>query len=130
MERTADPAGLIVTYPARITGGEIIEFLTDLLHGDDFPNLRYFLADRSQVEEMLVSSDEIKRIAELNRQGRIVNPDHFVALVSPTNLIFGLSRMYEAYLDQGSFTYVCRTREEAEAWLHGKLGKPLNKCTE
>lgn len=45
-----------------------------------------------------------------------------MALVSPKDLEFGMSRMYEMMTEDTDFeTFVCRIRGEAEKWISNKL---------
>ena len=111
-----EPSGVIIRYPARITGQEIIEVLTKIADTPGFEKVDFFVGDRTNVTEMLVSSEEVHEIAALNRRAREQNPEHLVVLISPSDLSFGLSRMYAGHLEQ-KFIHVCRTRGEAESWL-------------
>lgn len=92
------------------------------MKSDDYATLKYFVGDRTMVEEMLVSLEETQQIAELNRYARGINLDYLVALVSPTDLIYGLSRQVSGSIGEEEHTLVCRTLEEAESWLSEKLG--------
>jgi hypothetical protein len=115
-----DSAGVIIRYPSRITGREIIEVLSNLTADPGFERVSYFVGDRTDVTDMLVSAEEVREIAELNRKARERNPKHFVVLISPTNLSFGLSRMYASYVDHEDFICVCRNWAEARLWLSEK----------
>ncbi len=122
VEWFTDPIGVLVRYPARITGAEIIELLMEIQEASHFESMRYFIGDRTDVTEMLVSQAETMEIAHINREARKRNPDHFLALISPSDLIFGLSRQVGGNLGKDEYTFVCRTREEAFSWLDEKLG--------
>ena len=112
-----DSAGVIIRYPSRITGREIIEVLSNLTADPAFERVSYFVGDRTDVTDMLVSSEEVREIAELNLKARERNPKHFVVLISPTNLSFGLSRMYASHVNHEDFIFVCRNWAEARLWL-------------
>ena len=51
-----------------------------------------------------------------------MNPQLLVALVSPSKLQFGISRMLQNLSDEElSTTLVCETREEADDWVNERL---------
>ena len=65
------------------------------------------------------STDEIKRVAEL-AEDLITTTAKRVALLAPEDLSYGLARMYQAYRNTDKALprfKVCRSREEALAWL-------------
>ena len=111
-----DSAGVIIRYPSRITGREIIEVLSNLTADPAFERVSYFVGDRTDVTDMLVSSEEVREIAELNLKARERNPKHFVVLISPTNL----SLAYPACMPVTSITKIsslCAETGPARLWL-------------
>lgn len=71
------------------------------------------------VERFDVSPEAVKQIAEQDRRAARANPKLVIALVGPTDLIFGMIRMWQAHVDEANIaTSAFRTRDEAELWLN------------
>ena len=110
-----------------LTGADIIEANRKIYRNENFSKQRYQIVDRSNCTEFRVSSEEIQKIAEQDKAAAKINPNFIVALISTTDLQYGLSRMYEAYTGVGGFsTEVFRDRKSAEEWIENRVKKPDN----
>ncbi|MCW8956944.1 MAG: hypothetical protein OQL09_08680 [Gammaproteobacteria bacterium] len=66
-----------------------------------------------------LTETELRELAEYGKSSFLLPSK--VAIVAPKNLEFGLSRMYEAYREEGLVKHrVFRTEQEARAWLTGQ----------
>ena len=66
-----------------------------------------------------LSSQELQTVSEHAKT--LFPPNSKLALVSPTDLGFGLSRIYNVYREDGATNVmVFRSEEEAEEWLRTK----------
>lgn len=86
------------------------------------------LLDLSEVERVeLTSTDSIEEFARLAVSMDVQATATRFAIVAPTDLMFGLGRMYEAYrnLNEQSTkqAHVFRARQEALAWLSARGGR-------
>jgi hypothetical protein len=86
------------------------------------------LLDLSEVERVeLSSTDSIEEFARLAISMDVPTTATRFAIIAPTDLMFGLGRMYEAYrnLNEQSTKQACvfRSRSEALAWLSAKGGR-------
>jgi len=55
------------------------------------------------------------------------NKNIVITGVMPTDLEFGMGRMWQAYADEtGWESFVRRTRDEAEKWIQSKVEMKLN----
>jgi hypothetical protein len=73
--------------------------------------------------EIIESHKEIYN-AEIDKKASDTNPNIVVAIVASTDLQFGMSRVWQVYVEKSKFvTKVFRDREDAESWLKEKLGK-------
>ena len=51
-----------------------------------------------------------------------LNGDMLLVAIVPTDLMFGMSRLWQVYADEPSQrTKVVRSQEEADAWLVGRI---------
>lgn len=124
IQKTEDGKGIIFSAVDDVNGKDIIKGITEILNDNSFADLKYWISERSRCTKYDVSSKEVQEIANLNNQAAKNNPNLLVALIAETDLQFGMSRMYEAYIDEHGFqTMVFRSREEADKWLNEKLHK-------
>jgi len=63
----------------------------------------------------------VRALANLTKQRLALCPGLLLAVVAPGDLLFGLSRMWQANLDEECRAMVFRTRTEAQAWIEGEL---------
>ncbi len=119
-----DGVGIEIIATGIVTGEEIFTAHREIYNERNLGTQRYQLIDRSHCTEYRVTPEEIKKIAEIDRAASETNPDIIIALVSPTNLQFGMSRMWQAYVEESGFTTeVFHDRESAEKWLEEQLNK-------
>ena len=105
-----------------VTGADIIEANKEIYSNENFSKQRYQIVDRTNCIEFLVTTEEIQKIAEQDKAAAKTNPNIIIALISTTDLQYGLSRMYEAYVgDSGFLTEVFRDRKSAEEWIENRL---------
>ncbi|MGH7740626.1 MAG: hypothetical protein ACRENS_01240 [Candidatus Eiseniibacteriota bacterium] len=114
-----DGRGLIHTATGVLSGEELIagalRARAELERGG---RLEYGLTDLSAVTEMRVKPEDLRRLAEEQSVTSKLMPKAIAAVVAPSDHIFGLARMWEAYADEtGWTTRVFRDRPSAEEWL-------------
>ena len=74
--------------------------------------------DVSEVTELDLTADEIRDFSATTASNPSQGRGMRVAIVAPTDLTFGLARLYElSQSDTTNRICVVRTRGEAEAWL-------------
>jgi hypothetical protein len=79
---------------------------------------RYVIMDFTSISRMNISASDVRQIADLEVRMAAVQPHVAVAVVAPTDVAFGLSRMWEVLAEKtGWETMVFRTRQEAEDWV-------------
>ncbi len=83
---------------------------------------RYGLIDYSQVNDLNVSSKELEAVAALDKKVATIVPGAFVAIVAEKDVVFGLARMWEAYMHGAGWeTHVFRSRTQAEDWIKARV---------
>jgi len=115
VQYTDDNKGVNFIAVGEVSGKEIIESEKEIFKRDNFLSLKYWIVDRSRCTKYVVTSDEIKQIAVLDKNAAKINPKLLQVLISETDLQYGMSRMYQAYVDEDGFkTMIFRNREAAE----------------
>ena len=124
-EDTKD-GGILVKGKGVISAKEIIEINNDLYRSpENILKIKYQLWDLTNVSEILVSSEDINAFAKQDAAAARVNPKMIIAIVASSDLIFGLSRMWEAYSYNSPFqSMVFRNIEDAEKWIDEIVEKP------
>ena len=110
-----------------VTGADIIKANKEIYSNEKFSRQRYQIIDRTNCKEFQVSNEEIRIIAEQDKAAAKINPNIIIALISITDLQYGISRVYRALVgDSGFLTEVFRDRKNAEEWLEKQLKKTNN----
>jgi len=120
---TADGIGVVYTSLGVLTGQDLLDA------GEHFrvesrsnPKIRYVILDHSAISEEKVDIVSLKVLASRVSDILEPTPEVLMAIVAPTDVLFGLSRMWESRAEQAGFiTRVTRTRAEATAWLEEEL---------
>lgn len=105
----------------KVTSKEIIDINNELMEHPQFKTNRKSLWRFHDIEDIVISTNEIRMLAEDDRVKSEENPDRRLAIVSDSSLVFGLCRMYEAFYRGGPWKVeVFYDLEEAEEWLSKK----------
>lgn len=119
-EWVTDGRGVRLTGTGVLTGREILEAKTRLLGVPDrLHGLHYGLVDMTDVSELHITRDDVLEFVQADMQIALLVPRPLaVAVVAPTDLAFGIARMWEAFAEvTGWNTHVFRSRADAEPWL-------------
>lgn len=94
-----------------------------LEHPEEIRKWRYCLIDLARVEDMNISSGDIRTVVEQNKRiAALAPPGAVIAVASPKDLGFGLARVWEVFVEEvGWETMTFRSRAEAEAWIGERL---------
>jgi len=72
-----------------------------------------------------MTSEGIRRIASLDMNAMKINPYLIIAHVAPTDFQFGLTRIWEAHMQETKSIKIFRDRKSAEDWIKKRLEKPI-----
>lgn len=110
---------LISHFEGRLTTDLLIAYYRDLVSLDAGAPLRAELVDFRRVTEVAVEPKALGAISEQITQSYPDTPEHLrCAFLTPTNLGFGLARMYElGQAPENVATEAFRRLEDALAWL-------------
>lgn len=116
----SDGRGAHLTGTGLLTGPEILEAKAGLLRAPDrLRGLHYGLVDVTDVTELRITRADVLEFVQVDmRIAAIVPRPLAVAIVAPSDLAFGIARMWEAFAEvTGWNTHVFRARAEADPWL-------------
>jgi hypothetical protein len=122
IEFTSDGMGVILDHSGDVDGHELINAIRAIHENEKFKSVNYWISDRTKCSSYNVDSDQVASIAKQTKLARTKNPSLLVALVSPSALQFGISRMLQSLTDKEfTTTLVCDTRAKAVAWIESNL---------
>lgn len=84
----------------------------------------YGLIDYSDITEFEVSTSELETIASQYEKASEYLTDGIIAVVAKNDLVFGISRMWEALVENTGLKWeivVLRAKEDAEAWIKERV---------
>lgn len=122
IEYMADGIGIVLFHEGIVTGEELITAISRVYEDNRYPQLKYWIGDRSQCTEFLPDTKTMEQIAKQNMVESARNPGMLLALVSPTDLQYGMSRMLQFLADGCLFrTKIFRDRASAQKWIQKEL---------
>ena len=119
-EFRSDGRGLELVGSGVLTAQEILEAKRALLRSPErLKDLHYALIDVSNITELRVTHDDVLEFVTADMQIALIVPRQMaVAVVAPTDLAFGVARMWEGFAEVTRWNrHVFRSRAEAEPWL-------------
>ena len=118
-EQLDDGRGILRLWTGAVAAGDVTVANADYLTREDWTKLEYLIADFSGVTELQATTEDIRNIAIAEARIATLIPNLVIAVVAPTDYIFGMARMWEVFAEQtGWIRRVFRSRPEAEAWVH------------
>ena len=121
---TADGIGMAATGVGVLTGQDLLDATAQLREeAERNPEIRYAVMDLSAISEEKVGT---RSIGVLAGQRLKLTQELCVVVVAPSDVLFGISRMWEMMAERRSFgSRVVRTRAEAITWLQERLTRPV-----
>ena len=114
--------GIEIIASGIVTGEEVIEAHKEIYNKGNLRKQKYQIIDRSHCTEYQITSEEVEKIAGIDNKASEVNPNIIIALISPTSLQFGMSRMWQAYIEDDRFvTKIFQDRKSADEWINHNL---------
>ncbi|HPD55708.1 MAG TPA: hypothetical protein P5294_00225 [Smithellaceae bacterium] len=114
-----------------LTGDDIIKANRLLYSSSLSASLKYKIIDRTQCTDYHVRADDVRLIAEQEKEAAINNPHLIIALIAPTKVQFAMSRMFKSYLEaaaSGYKTEIFNNRKSAQEWVNKQLKSSLKKA--
>ena len=115
--------GVITIYSGVVTDEDLLQSANDKCSSvEKIMSYRYALTDCSNVTELKVTTAAVIRNAEIAKSAFAINSNIIFVAAVPTDLMYGLSRLWQVYADESDRqTKVVRSREEADIWLAERL---------
>ena len=115
--------GVITIYSGVVTDEDLLQSANDKCSSvEKIKSYRYALTDCSNVTELKVTTDAVIKNAEIAKSAFAINSNIIFVAAVPTDLMYGLSRLWQVYADESDRqTKVVRSREEADIWLAERL---------
>ena len=115
-------AGVLFTYSDVLKGEEAVTASTEIYMPEILENLRYQIADLSDVNRIEVTAEQIRQLAEADKKAAQYRHGFLIASVVNHDLQGGLSRFYRTYAqDPHIETAIFKTISEARQWLRKTL---------
>jgi hypothetical protein len=115
-----DRRGVILDCQGSLTRSEISQLPgTIRQHCDELARISYLMIDLTNAVLSELSTADLQALASLAlAKAKYVPSPLVAAIVARRDVVFGLSRMWQALIDDtGWTTIVCRTRVEADRWI-------------
>ncbi|NWF36919.1 hypothetical protein [Mariprofundus sp. KV] len=114
------PNGVIVWHSGIVTGDEFFSANGQVYSHKYDEGLLFQLLEFSNVEEVKLSSHEIKSLANMDKN-RVKETEQFACVVAPTDTLYGFSRQWNIQAENDAFhTNVVRSMDEAITWFASK----------
>ena len=114
-----------------VTGSEIVVVNGELYESSgNAAAIRYQVCDLTEVEEIVLTSAEIRELARQDSCAGQLNPDMIIAVVASTDVVYGLARMWDSTVDEKAVTTrVFRETDAAHQWIEIELLRRSNPET-
>lgn len=113
-----------------LTGDDIIKANRKLYASKASASVQYKIIDRTECTDYHVRADDVRLIAEQEKEAAKNNPRLIIALIAPTKVQFAMSRMLKSYLEAavtGYKTEIFNDRKSAQEWISKQLKKLSEK---
>lgn len=124
-EYLEDLSGVITTYWGIVSDDDLHRSGREKYSNFDKIRLyRYALTDLSRVEQFDVSSTAIEENARISSEMLDENRRMTVVFVLPTQLEYGMGRMWQAYAgDHADRSHIFKSRSEADKYIDEELNR-------
>ena len=116
-----DGRGIQFTGSGVLTGRELIDSKKALLETPErLRPLEYAIILLDDVTSLPATTHEIRDLADHDVRISRINPSIIVAVVAPSDHLFGMARMWETVAEETGWSMaIFRSRHEADAWIAG-----------
>lgn len=124
IEGRQDGAGVIYNCSGAVTIDDFFQAgMAFLASPEEIRKWRYCIIDLTAVKTMQINPDDVRAVVEQNKRiASLAVPGPVLAVASPNDVGFGLSRMWEVLNEQvGWETMTFRSRAEADQWIQTRV---------
>ena len=129
IEGRQDGAGVIYHCHGDMTIDDFFQAgIGFLAFPEEIKKWRYAIIDLTFVGAMKINSDDIRTVVEQNKRvAALAIPGAILAVASPKDPGYGLSRIWEVLMEQiGWEIMTFRSRPEADAWIRQRAKQKFN----
>ena len=124
VEYTSDGIGIVVVHEGVVAWQDLHASISKVFADERYEKLKYWVGDRTAITKFLIDTDGARQLASLSIRESMRNPGMLLALVSPKDFEFGMSRMFQVLSEENKFkTAVFRDRASAETWIQKCLNE-------
>ena len=117
-------AGVVLTASGNVKSRDFQGANAEIYVPERLAGLRFQLVDLTRAEGFEITAAQIRAMAAEDRRAADANPRMLIAVVGKDDLVYELSRMWQAYVGDAALRInVVRRREEAERWIAEKLAE-------
>lgn len=110
--------GVVFVCTGVVTASDFDEANREIYAEGRLEKLRYQLIDFTDTERIEISAEDTRRHAEMDRSAAERNPQIAIAVVGPSDIAFGISRMWQVFTDEAKLrSSIFRSVPDAERWL-------------
>ncbi|MBN2342380.1 MAG: hypothetical protein JXX29_18705 [Deltaproteobacteria bacterium] len=111
--------GVLVVFSGVVTSEELVSANTEVLRHLAQSPYRYQIFAFLDVENFIVSAEEMRYVAMQDIAAFKEHPIQKVATVSKSQLVYGIARMYDAFSCHSTAeTQIFEELEDAERWVN------------
>ncbi len=119
-----DGAMVRTTYMGDVEAAEVGQAVRERYADKRFRAVRIMVADFSEASMRNIQADDTRSQARRTEEMAEINGDLDYVLIVPNDLDYGMTRMWQAYVDDIPWrTHLTRSREEAESLIESLLDK-------
>lgn len=106
-----------------LTGQNIIEASKETFESEErLKQIKYALIDFTSIDKVIIANADIQLKFNEDERATEIAKDTIVALAASKDVMFGISRIWEAYVDELSWeTNVFRSISKAKLWIKNSL---------
>ena len=119
-----DGAGYLVIGTGVVSGNDILRANEIIFESAEvIKKTRFYLDDWTEATSTSVTVAELYRAVSQDKTAAKINPDIVIATACGSDLLFGMSRMWEALADEVPWkTLTTRSLIEAKEWIKVRTG--------
>lgn len=119
--------GFNLSVTGKISGQDLFSEIKNFYQSECLVTNKYGIIEFSCAVDNKITNLDVRSIAELSEKASKISPNRIVALISRSDVGFGLSRMWEILAEKTNWeTRVFRSRGDAEKWLKIKVYEKFN----
>ena len=115
--------GVYWVFSETLTNDDLLISTKKLYADPRYPNINYTINDFNAVTEFPIDSSVVRQVAEIDAKHSKINPNIKVAIVANSQVIKGLTKMYQTYFELSieqdtPFVKIFETVDDARKWIN------------